>query len=261
VDVGRSVYSAEGFAEHYERFRPRPPEALLELLTQLAGRRSRLVVDLGCGTGLSTRVWADRAESVVGVELNPAMLEVAEAATDAPNVSFRLASATETGLEDGCADLVTCSQALHWLPPDETFAEVARILRPGGVFAAYDCDWPPTVDPEVDACFEEALARASRVYAARSGLDELPPKGDHLARMRASGRFRYARETLVHGPDEGDAERLLGVLLSQGYVAWLLREGVGEAELGIDRVREAAARRLDGPRPWWWSYRVRLGIR
>jgi SAM-dependent methyltransferase len=38
--------------------------------------------------------------------------------------------------------LVTCSQSLHWMEPEPTFAEVARILRRGGVFAAYDYDWP-----------------------------------------------------------------------------------------------------------------------
>ena len=34
-------------------------------------------------------------------------------------------------------------QALHWMEPAPTFGEVARLLRPGGVFAALDCDWPP----------------------------------------------------------------------------------------------------------------------
>jgi len=45
-----------------------------------------------------------------------------------------------TDLPDGCADIVTCSQSLHWMVPESTFAEVARILRPGGVFATYDYD-------------------------------------------------------------------------------------------------------------------------
>ena len=40
------------------------------------------------------------------------------------------------------ADIVTCSQSFHWMEPEPTLAEIARILRPGGVFAAYDYDWP-----------------------------------------------------------------------------------------------------------------------
>ncbi|HEY7729661.1 MAG TPA: class I SAM-dependent methyltransferase, partial [Gaiellaceae bacterium] len=75
----RSGYGRSGFAEQYDRYRPRPPRALLELLPPLVGRL-RFVVDLGSGTGLSTRFWADRAHEVVGVDPNEQMLRYAEAA-------------------------------------------------------------------------------------------------------------------------------------------------------------------------------------
>ena len=53
--IERSGYERPGFAAGYDRFRPRPPRALVETLLQVAGvERARLVVDLGCGTGLST---------------------------------------------------------------------------------------------------------------------------------------------------------------------------------------------------------------
>lgn len=42
-----------------------------------------------------------------------------------------------TGLPSGCASLVTIAQALHWFDRPLFYAEVARILRPGGVFAAW----------------------------------------------------------------------------------------------------------------------------
>jgi len=55
-------YARPGFAEQYDRVRPRIPGDLLELLCQFARVRTpSLVVDLGCGTGLSTEVWATRA--------------------------------------------------------------------------------------------------------------------------------------------------------------------------------------------------------
>ncbi|HEY8627278.1 MAG TPA: hypothetical protein VIL56_03120 [Gaiellaceae bacterium] len=50
--ISRSGYEREGFAEHYDRFRPRPPRALFETLLQLARTdRPALVVDLGAGSG------------------------------------------------------------------------------------------------------------------------------------------------------------------------------------------------------------------
>src|SRR5437763_12544657 len=108
--IDASGYDREGFATRYDRYRPRPPRGLLDLLCRYARvERPTLVVDLGCGTGLSTRAWAGRAERVVGIEPNAAMLAAAEAA---PGVEYRHAFAQETGLEDGCADVVTCSQSL-----------------------------------------------------------------------------------------------------------------------------------------------------
>jgi SAM-dependent methyltransferase len=78
----QSGYGRAGFAEHYDRYRPRPPLALLELLPPLAGvERASLVVDLGSRTGLSSRFWAERADQVVGVEPNEAMLRFAEETT------------------------------------------------------------------------------------------------------------------------------------------------------------------------------------
>ena len=67
----------------------------------LAGtRRPRRVVDLGCGTGLSTRFWAPHADEVVGVEPNDAMRAFAETATESHNIRYIGASAYQTGLAD-----------------------------------------------------------------------------------------------------------------------------------------------------------------
>ncbi len=58
-----------GFAALYDDVRPQPPATIIDVLLQLAQiERPRLVVDLGCGAGLSTRIWAERADQVVGVE-------------------------------------------------------------------------------------------------------------------------------------------------------------------------------------------------
>src|SRR6266511_2234431 len=94
--IASSGYDRTGFAAHYDRFRPRPPRVLLDVLCRYARvERPALVVDLGCGTGLSTRIWSGVAEHVVGIEPNPAMLAAAERA---PGVEYREAFAHDTGL-------------------------------------------------------------------------------------------------------------------------------------------------------------------
>ena len=60
-------YTRKGFSARYQACRPKPPGALVELLLRLAGtRRPHVVVDLGSGTGISTRIWApDSARSAL----------------------------------------------------------------------------------------------------------------------------------------------------------------------------------------------------
>jgi SAM-dependent methyltransferase len=259
--IETSGYDRTGFAAHYDRFRPRPPGELLEVLCSYARTdRPSLVVDLGCGTGLSTRAWSDVAERAIGIEPNAAMLASAE---PAPGVEFRQAFANDTGLDDGCADIVTCSQSLHWMEPEPTFAEAARILRNGGVFAAYDYDWPPVVDPELDEAFWAYRSRRADVRRAQlieRGADRWP-KHEHLARIRASGRFGYCREIVLHSIEEGDAERVGGIARSIGLpVADMTNEEL-ERELRIDEL-EAVARNVLGERtvPFRFGYRVRIGV-
>jgi SAM-dependent methyltransferase len=257
--IREAGYEDPGFPRGYDEHRPSPPPALLALLCLAAQvERPRLVVDLGSGTGLSTRVWADRADEVVGVEPGDEMRARAEAATPAPNVRYVRAFSHETGLPDECADLVTCSQSLHWMEPEPTFAEAARILRPGGVFAAYDYDWPPVVHWEVERAFVTVLERVEGAVVEKTAYR----KDGHLARMEASGRFRFTREAVLHGEERGSARRLVGLALSLGPLAVALRGGASDEELGLTALR-AAAERVLGEREvtWFTCYRVRYGVK
>jgi len=210
-------------------------------------------------------MWNGSIHAIVGgVDPSDDTRHEAEQRTQATNVRYQAALSTESRLPDGCADIVTCSQYLHWMEPEGTFAEVARILRDGGVFAAYDCDWPPVIQWEAEAAYIDLMRRAAAIDGERgftSGLQEWR-KDQHLERMRASGHFRYVREITLHHMETGSAERLVGLAMSQGQVASLLKRGLNETEIGLDRLREIAQRTVgEGPSSWYFSYRVRLGIK
>ncbi len=268
-ELALNIARFDGLAETYDAYRPHPPEALIDVLTQMAQvERPRLVVDLGCGTGLSTWVWAGRADIVIGVEPNEGMRRAAEShqagTYQVGEVRFQSGISSQTGLPDASADIVTCAQSLHWMEPASTLQEAARILRPGGVFAAYDYQWPPTILPEVEIALEAFQDRASALEKA--GLPSYGPhhwdKAGHLERMRSCGYFCYVKEFWLHHIEPGDARRMVGLALSMGSVNTLLRRGYSPEQLGLPEYQATAERLLgDQAIPWYFSYQVRVGIK
>src|SRR5579872_4865757 len=92
-----------GEAIRYDRARPTPPPVLLDILTQLIHTpRPALVVDLGSGTGLSTMIWGERAQRVIGIEPNADMRNEAihnvEGHPYAARIEYREGLAHQTGL-------------------------------------------------------------------------------------------------------------------------------------------------------------------
>jgi ubiquinone/menaquinone biosynthesis C-methylase UbiE len=261
-----SIWSTN--ATGYDAYRPQAPAALVGILTQLIQEPNPgLVVDIGCGTGLSTFLWAEHARQVIGVEPNDDMRQQAEARStglDAKNVQFRAGFSTQTGLPDSCADIVTCSQSLHWMEPDPTFAEVERILRPNGIFAAYDYDWPPTIHWEIEVAYNALLKEKIAKIVDKLGSEEgvqYWPKEQHLERMRASGCFRYVKELVIHNIEMGNAERFIGIV-SSNRVGRLLRQGVSEESIDFESFKATVKKVLgDDAVPWYFSYHVRLGIK
>lgn len=259
-----SVSRFLGFADTYDRARPRPPADLVDLLTQWSGVAEPDVVDLGAGTGLSTVVWSGRAQHALAVEPGADMRAVAKQRLAEPSGTvFKVINATAeaTGLPDECVDIVTASQAMHWFDPATVLPEVVRLLRPGGVFAAYDVDWPPAIDARIDAGYAEIARRISELPHQQD--DETPrwDKGGHLSRMIDSGLFSYAREICLHSTETGDADRLLELMRSQSGIAAMLAKGHGEDEIGLTEMREIATARVVEPATWWWTYRIRVAVK
>jgi SAM-dependent methyltransferase len=267
--VPDAVVRFADMAEDYDAARPHPPAEIAEVLRQWSGTDRPDVVDVGAGTGLSAAIWAGRARSVIAVEPGDGMRAVArrrlglapEQAGAVTRFSVVAGSAEETGLGDGSADIVTASQAMHWFDAARALPEIFRILRPGGVFAAYDCDWPPCIDWETDAAYTAFTERAAELETVRGLRPPYADKRRHLGRIKASGLFRYVAEIAVHSKEQGDARRLVGVALSQGGTAALLDAGVSPDEIGLTALREVADRRLPNSCTWWWTYRARLAVK
>jgi SAM-dependent methyltransferase len=254
-----------GFAAQYDAARPAPPAELTAFLADWSGRGRPDVVDIGAGTGLSTMVWAGTARQVTAVEPGADMRAVLAARISAaPAGPTRFAvtggTAEATGLASDSADIVTASTAMHWFDHSRAMPEIARVLRPGGVLAAYRPQWPPRIDPELDSVFGRFDCLLTQLESER-GLRP-PDSGDnHAVAMRRSGQFRHIAEFAVHGREHGDATRVMALARSRGGAAALHAAGVSDEEIGLSALAEAAARRLRASRPWWWTFQVSLAVR
>jgi ubiquinone/menaquinone biosynthesis C-methylase UbiE len=255
-----------GKASSYDRVRPTPPPALLDLLTQLIDMpHPALVVDLGSGTGLSTVIWGELAQQVIGIEPNADMRQEAlrkvEGHPYAAHIEYRDGVAHQTGLPDGCADIVTAAQSFHWMEPTATLAEVARILRPGGLFAAYDYDSTPAIHWELDRLAQELTSRLMGLIRERglASTFKIWPRNKSLDPLRESGHFRFTREVLLHHIEQGDAARFLEMMQSSAFSNQF---HFTDQEIGFDRLTRAAFQYIGPePIPWYISYRVRIGVK
>lgn len=125
-----------GLAQIYAKARPTYPDAAIDFIIEKCGLNAKsLLVDVGCGTGISSRLFAERQIPTIGIDPNDDMREEAideNARNKIEWLSFIGASSEQTGLQDGVADVVLAAQAFHWFKPEPTLKEFVRILKPDG---------------------------------------------------------------------------------------------------------------------------------
>ncbi|HEX8986719.1 MAG TPA: class I SAM-dependent methyltransferase [Rhodocyclaceae bacterium] len=187
-----------GGAVDYAKFRPGYPEALFDwIAAQTAGHD--LVWDCGCGSGQASVPLAERYRRVVATDLSER--QIREAAPH-PRVAYRAAPAEASGLPDRCCDLVTVAQALHWFDFDRFYAEVRRVLKPGGVLAAWTYQLLRG-EPGIDEIFIDYYRRvlASWWPAERKWVDEsyrtLPFPFEEIAAPSLEIRLQWTLDDLL----------------------------------------------------------------
>ncbi|WP_179281084.1 class I SAM-dependent methyltransferase [Paenibacillus sp. XY044] len=265
----RNIDRFSGYGDTYDRYRPAAPPLVTSLLSGYLQHRPELVLDLGCGTGLSTLIWKEHADQVIGIEPNDDMRSVAEfkleRLNDSAHVRFISGYSNQLAVGSETADMITCSQSFHWMEPSSTLLEAARVLKPGGIFAAYDCDWPPTLHWQVEQAYEEVINRADDIIRKLLSQEKRAVKRDkekHLASIQDSGHFRFTKEIVFHHAENCDAERYFGIAMSQGGVQTVLRLNSNELDEDIERFKRIVDDFFQGKTlQVLFSYRMRLGVK
>lgn len=146
-------------AGNYAQFRPGYPKQLFELIARLAPSRD-CVWDCATGSGQAAVALAPHFARVVATDGSAAQIASAQSHE---KIDYRVASAESSGLPDRSVDAVTVAQALHWFEFDRFYAEVKRVLRPGGIIAVWSYDLF-TVNSRVDPIVNDFYERLVHPY-------------------------------------------------------------------------------------------------
>jgi SAM-dependent methyltransferase len=189
ADEGRER-SFDRVADEYERTRPSYPPALLDSLPLDA---DAAVLDLGAGTGKLTRVLAERYRDVTAVE--PLANMRAIVASVVPGSTALPGSAERIPLDDGSIDGVFAAQAFHWFDKPVALPEIARVLRPAGVFAIV---WNEGNDDLPDPRPPEFVREANLLREAAFQRWEDEPRWEDM--LRDSDLFEdvHERSSVTH---------------------------------------------------------------
>ncbi len=237
-----------GLGETYDRFRPPYPAAAIAAI--LGGLPIQpTVVDVGAGTGISTRALMAGGAHAIAIEPNDEMRAVARA----QNVDARAGTAASTGLADRCADAVTVFQAFHWFATREVLIEFGRLLRlPGRIALVWN--ERDTNDP-----FTAEYATLERRYCDTAGVAAIDFPDGLAEQLLAESGFGAIRRLAFSNPQRLDVDGVIGRMRSSSYAP---KDGAVHAEF-VAALRDAHRRHASPDGTVVFEYRtdVTLGER
>jgi ubiquinone/menaquinone biosynthesis C-methylase UbiE len=117
----------------YAKARPGYPKELFSYLASLSPMQE-IVWDCATGNGQAAISLAEYFKKVIATDASKEQLKIAQQHV---GVEYRIALAEESGLEDNSINLITVANAIHWFNLEKFFSEVKRVLKPGGIIAAW----------------------------------------------------------------------------------------------------------------------------
>lgn len=244
------------FADHfsqlssrYAEFRPRYPEGLFDAIAAASARRRRLW-DCATGSGQAAAPLAARFDAVIATDASRQQLR---SATPHPRVRYAVARAEAVPVRERWADVVTVAQALHWLDLAEFYAEVRRVLTPGGLFVAWTYGLQRLGDDAIDGVLDDFYNRVVGPYWA-------PERGLVETGYRTLD-FPFDEVTIASPPltAEWALGRLLGYLSTWSAVAKCRQVTAVDPMVELEAMLEPLWG--DPARPRWveWPISVRAG--
>lgn len=238
-----------GTAQDYARGRPDYHPSAVAAVARLLDLQERVdvAIDVGCGTGMSSRALTAVADLVLGVDVSQPMLA---AATAQAGVHHARAAAERLPVRDDVAGLVVTAAAFHWFDQGAMLTDTARVLRPGGGFACYTDFHGGALPaaPEVARWLRESY---------RPRFPAPPRHGHDNAQAVAAAGLEFAGSAELAHEIPMTAAMLTDYLLSQSNATAAIDAGrATRTELRAHLHSELAGRMPSGPVPVPFTGRV-----
>jgi len=221
VTTPDNPFAAAEIGELYHRGRPyHHPRSLAHVRAIVGDAPVARALDIACGTGLSTVALAANAERVVGLDISREMVRAARAE---PAVTYALGRAEALPFAARSFDAVTCSSGVHWFDQARFFAELHRVLRPGGWIGLYDHYFLGMRDVDAFADWSRALFERY----------PLPPRNPQVGdpRVEAPHGFELAGDETFGDPIEMTREAFADYLITVSNCVDAVERGTPRADV------------------------------
>jgi ubiquinone/menaquinone biosynthesis C-methylase UbiE len=216
-------------AEDYSRYRPGYSSTVRDMFLAFSSSRcsSLKVADVGAGTGIWTRMLAEKVSHVTAIEPNENMRFFGKSQSGGENIHWQDGCGESTGLGTSSVDLLTMASSFHWVDFDAAIQEFDRVLTDKGIFLAL---WNPRlieVNPllvEIENKVHELCPEMQRVSSGRSKFcDSL------FERMSKSDVFRDVIYLEGRHVERQSPEHYIGLWKSVNDI---------QVQLGVDKFQE-----------------------
>ena len=143
-------------AAEYTQYRPHYPAALFEYLASLVASR-KSAWDCATGNGQAALGLTQFFERIIATDASE---EQIRNATKHDKITYAVAPAEKTAIVSNSLDLIVIAQALHWFDLDKFYTDVRRVLRSGGVIAAWSYSLlriSPAIDNHIDKFYADIV--------------------------------------------------------------------------------------------------------
>jgi len=142
--------------KNYKAMRPNYPNRIIKDIYTEIKKLSPLILDLGCGTGISTRQLAKGSGSVIGCDIDNYMLKNARK-DNHKNIKYIKGNAERLPFTNNSFDVVTMFTSFHWFTTKKAIAEIRRVLKPNSIICVVQPSYKSSFRRELREIINQTL--------------------------------------------------------------------------------------------------------